>query len=69
MPWVSLLMLHALGFTNTYRSEQVMAYLMKEYAMSRQEAHDFVKNKRSCIMPNSAFWRQLETYEGILVAR
>jgi protein phosphatase slingshot len=48
---------------------QVLAYLMKEYNMSRQEAFDFVKDKRSCIMPNKAFWHQLETYEGILSAR
>ncbi|XP_048764316.2 uncharacterized protein LOC125672187 isoform X5 [Ostrea edulis] len=47
----------------------VMAYLMKEYKMTRQEAYDYVKEKRSCIMPNSAFWRQLETYEGILQAK
>lgn len=46
-----------------------MAYLMKEYRMSRQEAYDFVKEKRGCIMPNSAFWKQLETYEGILQAK
>ena len=46
----------------------VLAYLMKEYNMSRQEAFDFVKDKRSCIMPNKAFWHQLETYEGILSA-
>lgn len=47
----------------------VMAYLMKEYRMTRQEAYDFVKEKRGCIMPNSAFWKQLETYEGILQAK
>ncbi|XP_061179694.1 uncharacterized protein LOC133206232 isoform X2 [Saccostrea echinata] len=47
----------------------VMAYLMKEHRMSRQEAYDYVKEKRSCIMPNSAFWKQLETYEGILQAK
>lgn len=46
-----------------------MAYLMKEYRMTRQEAYDFVKEKRGCIMPNSAFWKQLETYEGILQAK
>ncbi|CAC5397091.1 SSH [Mytilus coruscus] len=47
----------------------VIAYLMKEYHMSRQEAYDMVKGMRSCIMPNNAFWNQLETYEGILNAR
>lgn len=46
----------------------VIAYLMKEYHMSRQEAYDMVKGMRSCIMPNNAFWNQLETYEGILNA-
>ncbi|KAJ8312496.1 hypothetical protein KUTeg_009869 [Tegillarca granosa] len=47
----------------------VIAFCMKEYDMSRQEAYDYVKELRSCIMPNSAFWHQLETYEGILKAR
>ncbi|XP_063448998.1 protein phosphatase Slingshot homolog 2-like isoform X2 [Mytilus trossulus] len=46
----------------------VIAYLMKEYHMSRQEGYDMVKGMRSCIMPNNAFWNQLETYEGILNA-
>ncbi|XP_021357881.1 protein phosphatase Slingshot homolog 1-like isoform X2 [Mizuhopecten yessoensis] len=46
----------------------VMAYLMKEYGMSRREAYDFVKAKRACVMPNQAFWAQLLIYEGILNA-
>ncbi|XP_060077263.1 protein phosphatase Slingshot homolog 1-like [Ylistrum balloti] len=46
----------------------VMAFLMKEYDMSRQEAFDFVKAKRACVMPNQAFWAQLLIYEGILNA-
>ncbi|XP_033748878.1 protein phosphatase Slingshot homolog 1-like isoform X2 [Pecten maximus] len=46
----------------------VMAFLMKEYDMSRKEAFDFVKAKRACVMPNQAFWAQLLIYEGILNA-
>ena len=37
--------------------------------MSRQEAYDYVKSRRSIANPNEGFWKQLETYEGILKAR
>ena len=48
---------------------QVIAYLMKEFKWSLEEAHDFTKSKRSIINPNTGFWKQLVTYEGILKAR
>jgi hypothetical protein len=37
--------------------------------MSRQDAHDYVQERRNCVIPNTGFWKQLETYEGILNAR
>ncbi|KAK3084357.1 hypothetical protein FSP39_012149 [Pinctada imbricata] len=46
----------------------VMAHLMKEYELTRQKAYDHTKGLRSCVMPNSSFWKQLEMYEGILAA-
>ncbi|KAL5015802.1 hypothetical protein ScPMuIL_005391 [Solemya velum] len=46
----------------------VMAYLMKEYRMSANEAYDYVKEKRSCVHPNDAFWEQLQTYGSMLKA-
>ncbi|KAL4223563.1 Protein phosphatase Slingshot 2 [Mactra antiquata] len=46
----------------------VIAYLMKEKKWRLQEAYDFCKSKRSIVNPNPGFWKQLETYEGILNA-
>ena len=46
-----------------------MAYLMKELQWSVEEAYKFVKDRRSIVKPNPAFWEQLHTYQGILTAR
>ncbi|KAK7085883.1 hypothetical protein SK128_005469 [Halocaridina rubra] len=46
----------------------VIAYAMKAFNMSLEEALSLVKKKRSCIKPNQAFCSQLKTYEGILDA-
>lgn len=46
----------------------VVAYAMKAFNMSLDEALALVKKKRSCIKPNQAFCNQLKTYEGILDA-
>ncbi|KAL3858380.1 hypothetical protein ACJMK2_012971 [Sinanodonta woodiana] len=46
----------------------VIAFLMKEHDWSRQEAFEYTKARRSIINPNEGFWKQLETYEGILTA-
>jgi len=46
----------------------VLAYVMKEYEYSLEEAYDFVKQKRTCINPNEGFRVQLATYESILNA-
>ncbi|XP_019614287.1 PREDICTED: protein phosphatase Slingshot homolog 1-like [Branchiostoma belcheri] len=46
----------------------VIAYAMKEYNMTMQDAYNYVKSIRSCIKPNSAFMQQLEEYQGILDA-
>jgi protein phosphatase slingshot len=46
----------------------VIAYAMKAYNWDFKEAFEFVKQKRTCIKPNSSFISQLETYQGILDA-
>lgn len=46
----------------------VIAYVMKERNMGRDEALQFVKERRSCIKPNKSFMSQLATYESILNA-
>ncbi|XP_059481156.1 protein phosphatase Slingshot isoform X2 [Neocloeon triangulifer] len=46
----------------------VIAYAMKAYNWNLPQAIEFVKQKRSCIKPNTAFMSQLETYQGILDA-
>lgn len=46
----------------------VIAYAMKAYNWDFQKALKHVKEKRSCIKPNSSFISQLETYQGILDA-
>lgn len=43
----------------------VIAYAMKAFNMSLDEAVAAVKKKRSCIKPNQAFCAQLKTYEVI----
>ncbi|XP_003389465.1 PREDICTED: protein phosphatase Slingshot homolog 2-like [Amphimedon queenslandica] len=47
----------------------VIAYTMKEYRMSLEDALSFVRSQRSCIKPNHGFMSQLKAYEGILKAR
>ena len=47
----------------------VIAFAMKDFGWSLQQAHDFVKQKRGCIKPNQGFMQQLITYQGILDAR
>ncbi|ELT94288.1 hypothetical protein CAPTEDRAFT_179067 [Capitella teleta] len=47
----------------------VIAYAMKEYGWSLEQAYQHVKQKRSCIKPNAGFMKQLVTYQGILDAR
>lgn len=46
----------------------VIAYAMKAFNWDFQTALNHVKEKRSCIKPNSSFISQLETYQGILDA-
>ena len=48
---------------------QVIAYAMKEYGWSLEQAFAEVKKKRAVINPNKGFMQQLETYQGILDAR
>ena len=58
MIWISFLTLR-----------QVIAYGMKEYGLSLGEAMKYVKARRSVVQPNAGFWKQLITYEGILISR
>ncbi|GBP48138.1 Protein phosphatase Slingshot [Eumeta japonica] len=46
----------------------VIAYAMKAYNWNFDKALRHVKEKRSCIKPNTNFLNQLETYQGILDA-
>lgn len=46
----------------------VIAYAMKAYNWNFEKALKHVKEKRSCIKPNTSFIAQLETYQGILDA-
>lgn len=46
----------------------VIAYAMKAYNWDFKRALQHVKEKRSCIKPNTSFLSQLETYQGILDA-
>jgi hypothetical protein len=41
----------------------IIYYLMKKYAMSYDEAYNFVKRARSIIQPNTGFEKQLRTYD------
>lgn len=47
----------------------VIAYAMKEYGWDLETAFDYVKEKRNVTKPNPSFMKQLEEYEGILLAR
>lgn len=46
----------------------VIAYAMKAYDWTFNEALDHVKTQRNCIKPNKNFLTQLETYQGMLLA-
>ncbi|KAM9317979.1 uncharacterized protein ssh2a isoform 2-T2 [Pholidichthys leucotaenia] len=46
----------------------VIAYAMKEYGWSLDTAFDYVKEKRAVTKPNPSFMKQLEEYQGILLA-
>ncbi|XP_055082100.1 protein phosphatase Slingshot homolog 2 isoform X2 [Periophthalmus magnuspinnatus] len=46
----------------------VIAYAMKEYGWNLDTALEYVKDKRSITKPNPSFMRQLEEYQGILLA-
>ena len=46
----------------------VIAYAMKAYNWDFKTALQHVREKRSCIKPNTSFLSQLETYQGILDA-
>uniref|UniRef100_A0A8C5DJQ5 protein-serine/threonine phosphatase n=1 Tax=Gouania willdenowi TaxID=441366 RepID=A0A8C5DJQ5_GOUWI len=47
----------------------VIAYAMKDYGWDLTKAFDYVKERRTVTMPNPSFMRQLEEYQGILMAR
>ena len=47
----------------------VVAYAMKEYGWDLKKALDYVKERRTVTKPNPSFMRQLEEYQGILMAR
>ncbi|XP_040292438.1 protein phosphatase Slingshot homolog isoform X2 [Bufo bufo] len=46
----------------------VIAYAMKEYEWTFEDALKHVKERRSIVQPNAGFLRQLQTYQGILGA-
>ncbi|XP_051956522.1 protein phosphatase Slingshot homolog 1-like [Xyrauchen texanus] len=46
----------------------VIAYAMKEYGWDMEQAFEYVKERRAVTKPNPSFMRQLEEYQGILVA-
>ncbi|XP_020500228.1 protein phosphatase Slingshot homolog 2 isoform X1 [Labrus bergylta] len=46
----------------------VIAYAMKEYGWDLDTALEYVKEKRAVTKPNPAFMKQLEEYQGILLA-
>ncbi|TRY98361.1 hypothetical protein DNTS_021787 [Danionella cerebrum] len=47
----------------------VIAYAMKEYGWDLEQAFEYVKDRRAVTKPNPSFMRQLEEYQGILMAR
>ncbi|XP_041920651.1 protein phosphatase Slingshot homolog 2 isoform X3 [Alosa sapidissima] len=46
----------------------VIAYAMKEYGWDLEHAFDYVKERRAVTKPNPSFMKQLEEYQGILLA-
>uniref|UniRef100_A0A452HK59 protein-serine/threonine phosphatase n=2 Tax=Gopherus agassizii TaxID=38772 RepID=A0A452HK59_9SAUR len=46
----------------------VIAYAMKEYGWDLDRAYEHVKERRAVTKPNPSFMRQLEEYQGILLA-
>ncbi|XP_056387095.1 protein phosphatase Slingshot homolog 3 isoform X2 [Hyla sarda] len=46
----------------------VIAYAMKEYEWTFEDALKHVKERRNIVQPNAGFLRQLQTYQGILGA-
>uniref|UniRef100_A0A3Q0SEZ7 protein-serine/threonine phosphatase n=1 Tax=Amphilophus citrinellus TaxID=61819 RepID=A0A3Q0SEZ7_AMPCI len=46
----------------------VIAYAMKEYGWNLDTAFDYVKERRTVTKPNPSFMKQLEEYQGILLA-
>lgn len=46
----------------------VIAYAMKEYGWNMEQAFEYVKERRAVTKPNPSFMRQLEEYQGILLA-
>lgn len=46
----------------------VIAYAMKEYGWDLDTAFDYVKERRTVTKPNPSFMKQLEEYQGILLA-
>ncbi|XP_077422205.1 uncharacterized protein ssh2a isoform X2 [Vanacampus margaritifer] len=46
----------------------VIAYAMKEYGWSLEAAFEYVKERRAVTKPNPSFMKQLEEYQGILLA-
>uniref|UniRef100_A0A8C2C9N5 protein-serine/threonine phosphatase n=1 Tax=Cyprinus carpio TaxID=7962 RepID=A0A8C2C9N5_CYPCA len=46
----------------------VIAYAMKEYGWDLKQAFEYVKERRAVTKPNPSFMRQLEEYQGILMA-
>ncbi|XP_067362875.1 protein phosphatase Slingshot homolog 2 isoform X3 [Channa argus] len=46
----------------------VIAYAMKEYGWNLDTAFDYVKERRAVTKPNPSFMKQLEEYQGILLA-
>ncbi|XP_028274961.1 protein phosphatase Slingshot homolog 2 isoform X2 [Parambassis ranga] len=46
----------------------VIAYAMKEYGWTLDTAFDYVKERRAVTKPNPSFMKQLEEYQGILLA-
>ncbi|KAM9320646.1 protein phosphatase Slingshot homolog 2 [Gastrophryne carolinensis] len=46
----------------------VIAYAMKEYGWNLDRAFDYVKGRRTVTKPNPSFMKQLEEYQGILLA-
>ena len=55
-------------FAGKSRSASVcIAFLMRTNRVSLLEAFKFVRERRTCAMPNTGFMRQLKSYEEILI--